>query len=303
MKRSIIAAIICVTVVLPVLSLETNDGIAETKQRPATIAVKGGSFEMGSKYGAGLNLHTVTVSDFYIGSAEVTLKEFAAVMGEKSPVAAKVREMKAYANDSSPVIFINWYAAVVYCNKLSILEGRTPCYAINGQTDPAKWGDVPDNKYTGGEWDTVTCDWAADGYRLPTEAEWEYAARGGNLSKKFKYSGSNSIDDVALYKGNIPGITILKTAFVTGLKSANELGIYGMSGYAAEWCWDWYDMNYYKSSPKTDPRGPEKGQYRLRGTRGGSIETTDTFCEVSFRGTSDPQSIVAFAGIRVVRSR
>ncbi len=117
-------------------------------------------------------------------------------------------------------------------------------------------------------------------YRLPTEAEWEFAARGGNSSRGYKYSGSNSINAVAWYSDNS------NETHHVGTKSPNELGIYDMSGNVEEWCSDWYDENYYDNSPSSNPKGPSKGAYRV--LRGGCWFILARYCRVSYRGIKSP---------------
>jgi formylglycine-generating enzyme required for sulfatase activity len=129
-------------------------------------------------------------------------------------------------------------------------------------------------------------------YRLPTEAEWEYAARGGNKSKGYKYSGSNTIENVAWYDKNADS----KTNTV-GTKQANELGIYDMSGNVTEWCSDWY--GFYSSSLVTNPKGASLGDYRV--FRGGSGRDVSSYCQVSYRGFSIPSYRYNYVGFRVVR--
>ena len=129
-------------------------------------------------------------------------------------------------------------------------------------------------------------------YRLPTEAEWEFAARGGNSSRGYKYSGSNSIGNVAWYDGNSGSRT-----HAAGTKSPNELGIYDMSGNVREWCQDWYSSSYYVSSPRNNPRGPNSGSYRV--FRGGGWVSNAGFCRVSYRYDGTPDSRLSDLGFRL----
>ena len=136
-------------------------------------------------------------------------------------------------------------------------------------------------------------------FRLPTEAEWEYAARGGNRSQGYKYSGSNNIDDVAWYWANSSN-----TTHPVGTKAPNELGLYDMSGNVWEWCsdWysDWYGSSYYSSSPSTNPTGPSTGSDRVG--RGGSWGSSAGYCRVSIRGSDDPGYRYSSIGFRLAIS-
>jgi formylglycine-generating enzyme required for sulfatase activity len=134
-------------------------------------------------------------------------------------------------------------------------------------------------------------------YRLPTEAEWEYAARGGSSSRGYKYAGSNEIAAVAWYDVNSND----KKTHPVGQKSPNELGIYDMSGNVREWCSDWYDVSYYSSSASTNPQGPASGSYRV--LRGGSWSGFYSHCRVADRGSGSPENRGIYFGFRVLLSQ
>ncbi len=222
------------------------------------VLVQGGTYTMGSSSGNSdeLPLHSVTLSSFYISKTEVTQGQWKAVMGTNPSNFSSV-------GDNGPVEQVSWYDCISYCNKLSIKEGKPPCYSISGNTSPIDW--------TSG---TIACDFTAKGYRLPTEAEWEYAARGGNKSAGYSYSGSNTLNDVAWNNSNSGS-----TTHIVGAKTANELGINDMSGNVWEWCWDWFGS--YSNSSQTNPTGAASGSYHI--VRGGSWSYGDYDCRSSNR--------------------
>ena len=251
------------------------------------VLVPGGTFKMGRTKGSGEDfekpVHKVTIKPFYMGKHEVSQAFYALVM-EDIP--------SLFEGTRNPVEQVSWYDAIVFCNKLSMLTGCTPVYSISGGTDPDKWGSVP--KYGNSFWNAVICDWNANGYRLPTEAEWEYAARGAQNKPKYIYSGSKEIDAVAWYAGNnTPNGTK-----PVGTKEPNGLGIYDMSGNVWEWCWDW--SGYYDKKAQTDPKGPATGKNRIR--RGGSWYDDASSCRISLRTSTYSNSGNEYTGFRVCRN-
>ena len=163
----------------------------------------------------------LTVSDFWMDKYELTNAEWEAVMGSGG-------------GDTYPHAYVSWFRAIEYCNRRSLQEGLTPCYSyLTYGTNPDDWPYGWNTYYNNHV--NVSCDWNAPGYRLPSEAEWEYAARGGLQTHGYTYSGSNDLNAVGWYNGNSGG-----SSHPVGQLAPNELGTYDMSGNLLEWCWDVY---------------------------------------------------------------
>jgi len=216
------------------------------------IHVTGGTFQMGgTKDQYEKPVHAVTLSDFQISKYQITQEMYQQVMGSNpSPL----------KSSNLPAEHVNWFEAIEFCNRLSRFNGLRECYIKRGHDD-------------------IYCEFNADGFRLPTEAEWEYAARGGNQSKGYEYSGSNILSEVAWYSENSNG-----QAQPVGLKKPNELGIYDMSGNVPEWCWDLYAN--YKMEHQVNPVGSDSGMYQI--LRGGSWSQDAIRQRVAFRTAISP---------------
>ena len=253
------------------------------------IWVPSGSFELGRELGTqgsgdATPVSTVNLTGFYIGKYPVTQAQYLAVMGF-NPSNFKT------SNGIRPVESVNWYDAIVFCNRLSIKEGLTPAYSIFGTTNPDHWGSVPTTQNT--TWDAVLIISGSTGYRLPTEAQWEFAAKGGvGTPGSFTYAGGNNADTVAWHYGNSGSRT-----YEVGKKDPNGLGLYDMSGNVWEWCWDYYGS--YTSEEKTDPTGASSGSNRV--IRGGSWDSlAHSTCSVD-RGSSYPYYRSNNFGFRLLR--
>ena len=263
------------------------------------VLVEAGTFKMGSNEGYNNKpVHEVTITKpFYMGKYEVTQAEYEVYCSSPS---------SSYGDgDNYPAYYVSWYDALVYCNKRSMAEGLTPCYSINDSTDPEDWGDVPTG--SSGTWNSVECNWNANGYRLPTEAEWEYAARAGdNTVDSLTYSGTsdvNKLGDYAWYYDSANDNT-----HEVGTKLPNAFGLYDMSGNVWEWCWNWLTYSYDTTTEGgSDPTGASAGVWDLDGprrvVRGGGWNRNSDRCAVSYRGDyGPPDSRGSNLGIRVVRA-
>ncbi|MBW7874343.1 MAG: formylglycine-generating enzyme family protein, partial [Ignavibacteria bacterium] len=254
----------------------------KTKTGMELVSVEGGTFRMGSDEGDSDEkpIHQVTLDSFLIGKYPVTQAQWESVMGNNR---------SEFKGSKLPVENIRWYDAVEFCNRLSELEGLDPYYIIREREATGFWKSL-----MGSTEIVVECSGNSNGYRLPTEAEWEYAARGGNRTRNYKYSGSDNTGAVAWYDGNSGDKT-----HAVGLKQPNEIGIYDMSGNVYEWCWDW--KGDYTSPSQTNPKGPSSGEYRV--LRGGCWYSVARNCRVANRGSSMPGFRNSSLGFRLARNK
>jgi len=238
------------------------------------ILIRGGSFLMGSPEDEpGRNMtdegpvHKVNISSFYMAKYPVTQAEYELIMG------ANPSQNKG---ENHPVERVSWNMAVEYCNKRSIAEGLTPVYSIDGNN--------------------VIWDRKANGYRLPTESEWEYACRAGTQTPF--YSGA-SMDDAGWHRDNTrDSVTLNRSTFPVGQKQPNSWGLYDMHGNVLEWCWDFFAP--YTASEKTDPIGPAAGSWRVY--RGGCFDYQPLWCRSAYRFRQHQRFTFFYNGFRVARN-
>lgn len=249
-------------------ALGVEEAAAQSTNPPDMIFVKGGTFKMGSNdgYADEAPVHSVTLSDFYIGKYEVTVaqyRQFCNATKHSFPSEPNKDWYDEHENavqwqwiDTYPIVNISYYDAVAYCQWLSELTGEN--------------------------------------YTLPTEAQWEYAAKGGNKSKNYKFAGSNDIDEVAWYDET----TRERGPRSVGKLKPNELGIYDMSGNAWEWCSD--NWGNYSEKAQKDPTGPPPSGFKV--VRGGSWYYVDDMSKLTSRDGPKPGKPNFYYGFRVVKS-
>lgn len=269
------------------LPLTINSERIFTQTGMEMVLVKNGTFNMGNTFGIKGDadekpVHDVTISyDFYIGRNEVTFKDFDEYckdmyLSEKSD--------KGWGRDQQPIFSVSFAEAIKFCNWLSEKENLKPAYDKSGNLIN-KSGKTTDNISD------------IEGYRLPTEAEWEYAARGGHkATQDYYYAGSYDLNEVGWYKENSNNKT-----HKVGSKKANELGIYDMSGNLWEWCFDYYSDNYYKKYQKYNPLNTEKNDLRV--TRGGSYIRTMENAQVSARSFYNERYSSNRIGFRIAKTK
>lgn len=263
------------------------------------VYIRNGNFAMGDRLDEGMPqerpVHTVSLDEYFIGKNEVTQFEW-------SNYLSPALDYNYGSGDEYPVYYVSWYSTLVYCNKRSIDEGLVPCYSINNSNNPDDWGEIPTSLNQ--DWDSVVCDWNENGYRLPTEAEWEYAARAGlhNIDN-LRYSGCD--DEINLYNYAWFQSNSGSSSHSVSTKIPNQLKISDMSGNLNEWCWDWYNSTYYEffvnNNIITNPKGSETGTSRV--LRGGYWNTPYYFCTVSKRDYRYHYNGYYYIGFRIVRRR
>src|SRR6266576_1564765 len=243
----------------------TNEGVKTPAARPKESAapgqtkknseadmvhIAGGRFQMGDKDQIDATPHEVLVSSFYVDKNLVTQEQYQNVMGSNP---------SRWKGDRNPVEQVRWSDAVGFCNKRSELDGLQPCYDLK----------------------TWKCNFDANGYRLPTEAEWEYACRAGTTTAYFFGETPAKLGDYAWFSKNAGG-----HPRPAGQKQPNPWGLYDICGNVWEWCNDFYKVDYYQETPRDNPRGPNEGQTKV--VRGGAWRFSAENCRSGYRYNENP---------------
>jgi formylglycine-generating enzyme required for sulfatase activity len=261
--------------------LAAGSAMAQNRFPDDFVLITGGTFTMGSpasepERGTDETQHRVTAGDFYIAKSSVTQREYSQLMGSNP---------SEFSGDNLPVENVSWFDAVRFCNARSTREGLTPAYAINGET--------------------VTWNRSANSYRLPTEAEWEYACRAGTTTP---FNIGNNITDREANCYNNYGYNNNSSGRVTGgcrgrttpINSyrANSWGLFDMHGNVADWCWDWYGE--YGASAQANPAGPATGTLKVN--RGGGWNDFPKHIRSAYRAAMPPGNDSFNLGFRLVRN-
>ncbi|MCL2704950.1 MAG: formylglycine-generating enzyme family protein [Spirochaetaceae bacterium] len=284
-----------------------GDGGGDTLTTPTPIAgfewINPGTFTMGSSsdsdpdhYGDEVQHEVTLTKGFYMAKYAVTQEQYQSVMGS-NPSYFNNNPASEEEQGKRPVERVRWYDTIVFCNKLSITEWLTPVYTIDGKTNPDDWEAIPVSDYA--TWDAVEMSSTANGYRLPTEAEWEYACRAGTQTV-FNNGNNNytNVGAIAWHYSNSDNKT-----HEIGKKIPNAWGLYDMHGNVYEWCWDWYDDYDGAATDPKGPRTPNMSYGAERVSRGGCFDHLADNARSAYRYFYGPWGGLNVIGFRLVRQQ
>ncbi|MDN5360524.1 MAG: hypothetical protein PWQ84_1587 [Thermotogaceae bacterium] len=323
MKKYLKLLVLIAGIVIFLNSVGFSNEVTQSPNAGEMILVKAGTFMMGNTRDDSEGesdekpVHEVELTyDYEIGKYEVTNAEFIEFLNDAG--VSSVGKLNGHrvinmydiycefekidgtfklnpeGKNNYPVIHVTWWGTMEYCNWLSFQEDLAKAYDIDGNLLDSNGNETTD----------IT---KVEGYRLPTEAEWEYAARGAendiNTKTDYKFAGSNDMNLVGWYLDNSENneypIYSGRGTHHIGQKEPNEIGLYDMSGNAYEWCLDWYTSDYYIKSPRKNPVNLESSFSRI--LRGGGLATDDEYCRVSNHGKTLPTDSGYYLGFRIAR--
>lgn len=239
-------------------TVSTGAALQEPSASTGMVKLPGGNYVMGDKDEIDAPPHEVSVSPFYMDAYLVTQEHYQRIMGENP---------SRWKGERNPVEQVRWSDAVKFCNKRSESEGLEPCYDL----------------------ETWACNFNATGYRLPTEAEWEYACRAGTTTRYFFGNSPSDLKDYSWFEKNSGG-----HPHPVGLKQPNPWGLYDICGNVWEWCNDFYHVDYYNRSDAENPKGPAQGDTKV--VRGGGWRFSDDTCRSGYRYNENPGYVDACFG-------